>query len=483
MDQDTESMSLWYPTHENTSQLGYLDAIPDLNYLLSASSYPIPEPPTSQSLANEGQSVFHNPYGGFVVEDTANEWHMGRVSPLSPPRPVGQDMSKPHASESTSTTAPPPRKRGRPRKTEGYLMDQRPEERRRLQIRLAQRAYRSRKETTLSKQEARIAELERTIQQMNSAVLSFSAHVAHTEALASNSDLQSHLRYTLETCNSLTSKQGILHSTALSSGKHSSYLPASREQDLPSSYAFRRRDASPRADAIPDLTLAPTGFSSPLSSGSPLLFNTEDVIVVEISQFVHQLRVACIYNSYFLLRDPSLKLDHLRRKFRFLLRTLDRGSLISYFDSILQAMVNPKRLAEWKDIPFFSVGGAGTHYPQSPLSSSSDDDPPPRYKEEIPVERVPIAELFPGKEILGEASGEWFDVWDVEGFLQEKGIHLLTNPLSGRKGRAVQKNSINASILISSKQPQNLVDEAFSLFHSASMLVHLSRSLAWVVAI
>ncbi|KAL9610605.1 MAG: hypothetical protein Q9167_004707 [Letrouitia subvulpina] len=62
------------------------------------------------------------------------------------------------------------RNRGRPRLDP---KDDNPTERRRKQIRLAQRAYRQRKETTISSLNGRVTDLERTIEEMNQVFLKF----------------------------------------------------------------------------------------------------------------------------------------------------------------------------------------------------------------------------------------------------------------------------------------------------------------------
>ncbi|GIC94970.1 bZIP transcription factor [Aspergillus udagawae] len=69
------------------------------------------------------------------------------------------------------TDAPAPRKRGRPRTVTD---DQRVHERRRKQLRVAQQAYRKRKETTIVKLQSRVQELESGIEELSESFLSFS---------------------------------------------------------------------------------------------------------------------------------------------------------------------------------------------------------------------------------------------------------------------------------------------------------------------
>ncbi|GKZ21555.1 hypothetical protein AbraCBS73388_007456 [Aspergillus brasiliensis] len=71
----------------------------------------------------------------------------------------------------TTNDAPAPRKRGRPR---NVTDDQQAPERRRRQLRVAQQAYRRRKETTIANLQSRVQELESGIEELSESFLSFS---------------------------------------------------------------------------------------------------------------------------------------------------------------------------------------------------------------------------------------------------------------------------------------------------------------------
>lgn len=77
-----------------------------------------------------------------------------------------------------------------------------PLQRRRAQIRIAQRAYRYRARETLVKNKARVEKLEDTIKQMEQTILKFGQKVEHS-GIDLNNDLQCDLRRTTETCQSL----------------------------------------------------------------------------------------------------------------------------------------------------------------------------------------------------------------------------------------------------------------------------------------
>ncbi|KAF8458105.1 hypothetical protein BGX38DRAFT_1265392 [Terfezia claveryi] len=112
--------------------------------------------------------------------------------PLRRPEPVkaegkkrqetDDEMSELEISDSRKTKNDATRQRGRPRLD---TRDESPAERRRTQIRLAQRAYRLRKETTIASLRSRVAELETAIEGMQDA---FTELHHTTTAIAGNND-------------------------------------------------------------------------------------------------------------------------------------------------------------------------------------------------------------------------------------------------------------------------------------------------------
>jgi hypothetical protein len=76
-------------------------------------------------------------------------------------------------------------------------------QRRRTQIRLAQRAYRQRKETTISSLKQQSSQLHSIIEQMNKTFLHFNDSVLKSGLLQLNSGLARELKHTTETFTSL----------------------------------------------------------------------------------------------------------------------------------------------------------------------------------------------------------------------------------------------------------------------------------------
>ena len=164
-----------------------------------------------------------------------------------------------------------------------------------------------------------------------------------------------------------------------------------------------------------------------------------------------------------MLSNPSINIFCLRKPFLLLLNIMDRKRATSYFKACLHSRSGLLKasLDEWDEIvPFFSLGGAGTHYPRSrspwTRQLSKTDALLPRYVTiEDPLAQFPV-------ETRREMDGEWFDIQDLEGFLQEQGIWIIV-----RSG-----DELSSSKLKASSSAQVVVDAAglipgklvFSLF-------------------
>ncbi|KAJ5984166.1 bZIP transcription factor bZIP-1 [Penicillium waksmanii] len=103
-----------------------------------------------------------------------------------------------------SPTAPAPRKRGRPRTVTD---EQEIPERRRKQLRVAQQAYRKRKENTITNLQTRVQELESGIEDLSQSFLSFSNLLLEAKILQTNPDITSALQKITQQCVALA-KQG-----------------------------------------------------------------------------------------------------------------------------------------------------------------------------------------------------------------------------------------------------------------------------------
>ncbi|KAE8359936.1 hypothetical protein BDV27DRAFT_162158 [Aspergillus caelatus] len=101
------------------------------------------------------------------------------------------------------TDAPAPRKRGRPRNATD---DQQDSERRRRQLRIAQHAYRKRKETTIVNLQSRVQELESGIEELSESFLSFSNLLLEAGILQNQPRVTAALQKITQQCVSLAKR-------------------------------------------------------------------------------------------------------------------------------------------------------------------------------------------------------------------------------------------------------------------------------------
>lgn len=301
-----------------------------------------------------------------------------------------------------------------------------------MQVLNAQRAYNSRKEVTMSEQREKILKLEATVLKMNSLVESLGDELARTDALALQPHLAHSLRNTVAACASLAKE---VDQTKAEARPLSSQSRIRRER--PSRLQEDRRvlpsPASPiqvtsREVPNPSRSLRSLKSPQPLStSDTASRPHTTTVSPVELSAFISQLRLACAYNAFETLSDPTVTMDSIRTKFRFLLSLMSREHLTSYYKASLKARIDRSALDAWEAVPFFGLGGAGSHYarPSSSPGSSGAEDPA---QHDWPLVSDPL--LTFSAQIREGLDDTWFDARDLEAYLKEKGVCLVTRPLS-----------------------------------------------------
>ncbi|KAK5382205.1 hypothetical protein LTR20_006162 [Exophiala xenobiotica] len=158
-----------------------------LDDILSASRYPqaLMEPyqgPTSDTRKNETTSSDQF-YGGLVFTGPPTDSNHSSVEPEQSPTQKRKRAAK-RASAGDAEDHPESKKqRGRPR-LDTY--DETAADRRRTQIRLAQRAYRNRKETTISALKQKVTDLQDTIDQMNKTFLTLHDNMVGAGILTSH---------------------------------------------------------------------------------------------------------------------------------------------------------------------------------------------------------------------------------------------------------------------------------------------------------
>ncbi|KAE8356399.1 hypothetical protein BDV28DRAFT_110575 [Aspergillus coremiiformis] len=424
-------------------------ATAQLTSLLSASSYPIPEPFYPQGQFQPEPYSQFPVSGGFLLPNPSTNGESilnGDQWIQSNDTQNAQKTTKRHPNESNGTSTS--KKRGRPRKTMDGRMDEDPEERRRMQIRLAQRAYRSRKEANITSLKGRISQLEMALEKMSSAVISFSDSLVQSGALSSHPDIASHLRDTVQTCLSLakeTCKDGEPESPATSHSEESLSLTSAAGPDGTPSVPTDR-NTSPTAPGEPTVHSQSGQSSRPPGSISSPLSKSLDSSAMDMALFIEQLHLACVYQGYLVLSNPSVPMSRLERPFRFLLTLMDRPHLTGVFEALLHAKMNQKRLEEcYAGIPFFKLGGAGTHYPRSTGQAQEGEKPLQRYQQWATI-HDPLSRFT--ADVRTDMDGDWFDMQDLAGYLRERGVHLLSSPPPESGRRSSSQLVVNVTGLI-----------------------------------
>lgn len=147
------------------------------------------------------------------------------------------------------------------------------------------------------------------------------------------------------------------------------------------------------------------------------------------STFGRRLHRACLEAGYHLLHDQHTKPQTYERVFK--LSQMGHGK--SKISAALKAMLarGPHESLDFWEAPLIHVGGAGTHYPRR----DQYGNPQPRKLSYnlglIGPQTLALLEDAARNSLSTDMTvevagyeGEWFDPYDVEGYLEEKGIHI-----------------------------------------------------------
>ncbi|KAL2854608.1 hypothetical protein BJX68DRAFT_274388 [Aspergillus pseudodeflectus] len=357
-------------------------------------------------------------------------------------------MSYPQAdsSETTGTDGRWPgknrqgRRRGRPRirtEEEGsanvgvsealrYVPGTKQHERRKTQMRLAQRAYRARKEATVTSLNSRVRRLEIIVEQINTTFISFSDELIKSNVLKSAPNVTQKLHQSLKASLALTNQAisvvddehgditpptGDAGNTFLERGNKGKCSESIKPDSNNPSRPVPQEEGLEEPHPLSSYTTEALHPAKQTGNAPPLLL--QNVYHTAISDtegvgFAERLSRACAEMAYRALIDPAFDPVPSQQRFRFPLTVLTQQQLAMHFESIIRNGL--QRGTPWElAIPFFSIGGAGLHY----MDYRRD------YLAHIPQQRsfVDVAES------LDRATSDvWFDCYDVEGYLKEKGI-------------------------------------------------------------
>lgn len=472
----SDTLSAFYGPGVAQPRRNMSDIAPDI---LSASTYPGVLTSSAPGKRNPKRKASQANYGGYFVEDEISAGaNMSRRPVDDNPSPKKRSRRSPKSDEEDSK-----KQRGRPRLD---TQDETAADRRRTQIRLAQRAYRHRKETTIAALKKRVSELECTIEKMNKSFLEFHDNAIDSGIVLSKPSLAQQLKATTEEFVSLAKIASIDsdheeeainiaefdQSNRAESSSHLEYQSFGQSQDPANAqYALgyeltfggnERSDGD--VEELPEYMPIDTSTSGTLVKTNdslnewPVLnndqqfnaevhirnFDFEDLFPpipkplkasvpytysFQETTFARRLHRLCLERAFRLVTNPNIDPEYINRVFRFTFTFSNRRRMLARFQELLKRKAG-ESLENW-NVPFFHVGGAGTHFPR--LDEQGRPVYPPNISSparafgplalptaETPRDEATIEQLL---ESIG-FGGIWFDSNDVEGYLRTKGINL-----------------------------------------------------------
>ncbi|KAB8231145.1 bZIP transcription factor [Aspergillus alliaceus] len=329
---------------------------------------------------------------------------------------------------------------------------------RRDQIRRAQRTYRLKKEASYESAKERVAELENTLNEVASAIEDYKAafpselRTSHPALLRHLDCMRNLLILNPEALAEFSARKGSPPSA------DSEEIPSPLQQDVVTSDHSSKINCDCLEDYIktkcPDALVERVkkrprhvSFSDEVESKS----NRCSVRIQDIAQsqrrdthytysfreedFCRRLHRYCLEYAFRLFSDPRSQPLEVYRVFRLVPCIKNRAQMYPIFRRLVSG--GAKDSLEISSLPFYTVGGAGTHYPKK------NDLGNPIYPSNM---RVPkrVLGLFQTSGATTDAGqalnhqkylelcgygGEWFDCRDVEGYLREKGVNLYGSSL------------------------------------------------------
>ncbi|OAA63209.1 vesicular-fusion protein SEC18 [Cordyceps fumosorosea ARSEF 2679] len=417
------------PLHLHVQHVSRPNEDVDIERLLSSTFYP----GAASNYNHSGPSPSNSAGTGtvFLEDDDADSFEQNDDDAESPDSNNKTTRNKGKATPGQGKAAGAKRKPG---DNEG------PGERRRKQIREAQRAYRQRKISQTAYLEERVKQLESAIENMSTVVLSFSEELIGSNILSCQSELTSRLRDALSTCLTLVRETGG-NAEPESAGASSMALVPTAPPSIPHS--------------VPN---KPTGIKNIFGNKPYPDMNTS----MTVAAFMDMLATSAVYYGYLALADPTLSTTRLHRHFGLPLQLMSRDKLLSFFSALFQSRLcrsNESNAIQSKPgMPFFSIGGAGTHYSPALLTSAAgvgvsggsgvDGGGGGSSGASVPLSlpwantanqcstwtvrnnawTVPMDPSNVPANLQERFEGDWFDMQDLELYLLERGVSLRMKP-------------------------------------------------------
>lgn len=161
-------------------------------------------------------------------------------------------------------------------------------------------------------------------------------------------------------------------------------------------------------------------------------------------EFMNALQASSIYLGYMVLASPATTNATLSQYFFLPMGLGNRQFLTAYFAARFHAKISRKEMpAKWANFPFLRFGGAGRHFLRD--SSEPDLSAPTFSTSSLDWPTMDIADEIVSQQSKGKFAGEWFDLMDLELFLQNRKIKLVTQSTKKKPGSFSSSSSPPAS--------------------------------------
>ena len=164
-------------------------------------------------------------------------------------------------------------------------------------------------------------------------------------------------------------------------------------------------------------------ISVPGSLSPPMTYSFQET---SIARRIHR---ACAEAAYQLILDPRRRPAEYERIFRLSLLGRNREKIAASLKNILDR--GPHEDLDFWGAPLIHIGGAGTHYPRQDQYGNLVPRKSTQNIGIIGPQTLALLENAPRDQISTEMTvqlagfeGEWFDPYDVQGYLEEKGIFI-----------------------------------------------------------
>ena len=444
--------------------------------ILSATTYPgglldvSPKAPVSNRKRGSQQL-----YGGILLREKDSDDAPVSSSPEAledEPRPKKRQRRSNKNNDDDDLNK---KQRGRPRLD---TQDETAADRRRTQIRLAQRAYRHRKETTIVALKGQVSEMVKMVDSLDAVFRDYHDQVCNTgmlandpvlarklqnmanrfdevvrQASAQDSDHEADFEVSkLQEVDSQEQTQENLQSAQPTNavpawGYEMSYEPMEEGDDANFTTAAGDRELVPTKDLVTgnweldnssqnySVFDVPQGFFGdtglPMEIDRPLKVSQPYTYSFQETSFHRRLHRMCLEQGYRILTAPNIDPAYVNRRYKLTFCISNRRRMVQRFQEVLKRKAGEP--LENYAMPFVGVGGAGKHFPRrdelgNPIYPPNIVTPAQFFGPLMPVQvetprphnEESYAQLL---ESLG-FGGEWFDSHDVEEYLKTKGLFL-----------------------------------------------------------